>query len=231
MIICIPWSKKRVAALRIFKFPYHNQSDGQRDILINMSAGDRFIANRTQFDWNHPYINLNSRLGDRPKFFFPILESGVDWIRFNATKCRLMRQRIKSVYWTRNSLYLTVSLHIHTQLLQCLSCLNYGHIIRECHSPPRCRNCAGGHNSLKCTNEEAKERSICANCIRSNQQKETKYDFNHRATNDNCPYKMVFMREIEQRHNDTSDQEEYWKQAIQENTTKYVKSIDICCNQ
>lgn len=54
----------------------------------------------------------------------------------------------------------------HTPMLQCLACLNFGHIRRDCHTPHRCRYCAGSHNTLDCKETSMKNNSVCANFIR-----------------------------------------------------------------
>lgn len=59
------------------------------------------------------------------------------------------------------------------KVMQCFSCLRYGHAAKFCKFPARCNRCKGQHNSRDCTDESP---PICINC-----------DQNHLATDHkNC---------------------------------------------
>lgn len=73
----------------------------------------------------------------------------------------------------------------HTNSLQCLHCLRFGHYARECQFEPSCKNCAGHHTTSTCLTPE---QQICANCLRAN-EKGSALNTNHRSSDDRCPVK------------------------------------------
>ena len=51
----------------------------------------------------------------------------------------------------------------HPRITQCLNCLAYGHIFKDCSSAPRCHFCAGMHLSTACTHDPATNK-VCLKC-------------------------------------------------------------------
>lgn len=67
-------------------------------------------------------------------------------------------------------------------LLQCVKCLDYGHISTNCKSKVACRKCAQEHLAKDCQ----ESRNNCINCLRANEKGGT-HRTNHRVSDGRCP--------------------------------------------
>lgn len=73
--------------------------------------------------------------------------------------------------------------------------------------------CAEQHNTRECKDKAAKNKRICANCIRNN-KKGKNFDINHRGTDDKCKTKKEFIDQLDKSHNITCDENELWRRSV-----------------
>lgn len=60
----------------------------------------------------------------------------------------------------------------HVWVMQCFRCQAADHLAANCKSPPRCRHCAGEHETRDCSGRD--RRPKCINCMRGNESDSTK---------------------------------------------------------
>ena len=76
-------------------------------------------------------------------------------------------------------------------ILRCFKCCHYGHSKKICKEEEICYKCSSQHNSSECNeNENVKK---CTNCIYSNDNYKTEFDFNHYATDVSCPVLKIMI--------------------------------------
>lgn len=76
----------------------------------------------------------------------------------------------------------------NVNMIQCHKCARFGHFVRDCTFPARCRKCSADHETKECTTIPKLHR--CANCISSN-SRGTNYDTRHRSSDDRCPVRIA----------------------------------------
>ena len=62
--------------------------------------------------------------------------------------------------------------------MQCFNCQQYGHKAPSCKEAPKCKKCAGDHNSRDCKSESAVPK--CINC-----------NLNHESNHPSCPARVT----------------------------------------
>lgn len=72
----------------------------------------------------------------------------------------------------------------HYRILRCLSCLEYGHLKKDCkRTAPRCFNCGEDHLHKDCLQQQ----QICYNCKIINTASKSNYDIKHKNFCNECP--------------------------------------------
>lgn len=97
--------------------------------------------------------------------------------------------------------YQKVSVADHCPLLQCFSCLRFGHVRSRCTANEKlCSHCSGsGHTYTDCPHQKNNNVVNCYNCCEFNHQQKTTSDTKHSATSFYCPQVQKMMERTSSR--------------------------------